>query len=33
MFDMMVPQGAPEGMDNISEMLQDMLPKRRRSAR
>ena len=28
MFDMMVPQGAPEGMDNISEMLQDMLPKR-----
>ncbi len=28
MFDMMVPQGAPEGMGNISEMLQDMLPKR-----
>ena len=30
MFDMMVPQGAPEGMDNISEMLKDMLPKRRK---
>ncbi len=30
MFDMMVPQGAPEGMDNISEMLQDMLPKRKK---
>jgi ATP-dependent HslUV protease ATP-binding subunit HslU len=29
-FDMMVPQGAPEGMDNLSEMLQDMLPKRRK---
>jgi ATP-dependent HslUV protease ATP-binding subunit HslU len=28
MFDMMVPQGAPEGMDNLSEMLKDMLPKR-----
>ena len=28
MFDMMVPQGAPEGMGNISDMLQDMLPKR-----
>lgn len=28
MFDMMVPQGAPEGMDNFSEMLKDMLPKR-----
>jgi ATP-dependent HslUV protease ATP-binding subunit HslU len=30
MFDMMVPQGAPEGMDNISEMLQEMLPKRKK---
>ena len=30
MFDMMIPQGAPEGMDNISEMLQDMLPKRKK---
>ena len=30
MFDMMVPQGAPEGMDNISDMLQDMLPKRKK---
>jgi len=30
MFDMMVPQGAPEGMDNISEMLQDILPKRKK---
>ena len=28
MFDMMVPQGAPEGMDNFSDMLKDMLPKR-----
>ena len=30
MFDMMVPQGAPEGMDNLSEMIQDMLPKRKK---
>ena len=30
MFDMMVPQGAPEGMDNISDMLQEMLPKRKK---
>jgi ATP-dependent HslUV protease ATP-binding subunit HslU len=30
MFDMMVPQGAPEGMDNISEMIQDMMPKRKK---
>ncbi len=30
MFDMMVPQGAPEGMDNLSEMLQEMLPKRKK---
>src|SRR5580692_4058159 len=29
MFDMMVPQGAPEGMENFTEMLQDMLPKRK----
>ncbi|HEX6576704.1 MAG TPA: ATP-dependent protease ATPase subunit HslU, partial [Gemmatimonadaceae bacterium] len=28
MFDMMVPQGAPEGMENISDMLQEMMPKR-----
>jgi ATP-dependent HslUV protease ATP-binding subunit HslU len=28
MFDMMVPQGAPEGMGNFSDMLQEMLPKR-----
>lgn len=27
-FDMMIPQGAPEGMGNFSDMLQDMLPKR-----
>ena len=30
MFDMIAPQGAPEGMDNITEMLQDMLPKRKK---
>jgi ATP-dependent HslUV protease ATP-binding subunit HslU len=29
MFDMMVPQGG-EGMDNLSDMLKDMLPKRRK---
>ena len=28
MFDMMVPQGAPEGMENFSDMIQEMLPKR-----
>lgn len=30
MFDMVVPQGAgpPEGMENISDMLKDMMPKR-----
>ncbi|MEP6690234.1 MAG: ATP-dependent protease ATPase subunit HslU [Gemmatimonadaceae bacterium] len=28
MFDMIVPQGAPEGMGNFSDMLQDMLPKK-----
>jgi ATP-dependent HslUV protease ATP-binding subunit HslU len=27
-FDMMIPQGAPEGMENFSDMIQDMLPKR-----
>ncbi|MGI9139512.1 MAG: ATP-dependent protease ATPase subunit HslU [Gemmatimonadaceae bacterium] len=31
MFDVMVPQGAPEGMGNFSEMLQDMLPKKKKS--
>jgi ATP-dependent HslUV protease ATP-binding subunit HslU len=30
MFDVMVPQGAPEGMDNFNEVLKDMLPKKRR---
>jgi ATP-dependent HslUV protease ATP-binding subunit HslU len=30
MFDMMVPQGAAEGMENFSDMLQDMLPKRKK---
>ncbi|HEY2898175.1 MAG TPA: ATP-dependent protease ATPase subunit HslU, partial [Gemmatimonadaceae bacterium] len=30
MFDMMVPQGAPEGMENFTDMLQDMMPKRRK---
>ena len=33
MFDVLASQGAPEGMDNITEMLKEMLPKRRRSAR
>ena len=28
MFDVMTPQGAPEGMESFSEMLKDMLPKR-----
>ncbi|HEY9517212.1 MAG TPA: ATP-dependent protease ATPase subunit HslU [Gemmatimonadaceae bacterium] len=28
MFDMLVPQGAPEGIENFTEMLQDMMPKR-----
>jgi len=27
-FEMMTPQGAPEGMENFTEMLKDMLPKR-----
>ena len=30
MFDMLIPQGAPEGMENFTEMLQDMLPKRKK---
>ena len=30
MFDMLVPQGAPEGVENFTEMLQDMLPKKRK---
>ncbi len=30
MFDMMVPQGGGEGMGNIGEMLQDMMPKRKK---
>jgi ATP-dependent HslUV protease ATP-binding subunit HslU len=28
MFDMMAPQGAPDGMENFSDMLRDMMPKR-----
>ncbi len=27
-FEMMAPQGAPEGMENFTDMLKDMLPKR-----
>src|SRR5262249_49544213 len=30
MFDMMIPQGAPEGMENFMEMLQDLSPKRKK---
>jgi ATP-dependent HslUV protease ATP-binding subunit HslU len=30
MLDMMVPQGAPEGMENFTEMLKDMMPKRKK---
>ncbi|HEU4643484.1 MAG TPA: ATP-dependent protease ATPase subunit HslU [Gemmatimonadaceae bacterium] len=30
MFDMLVPQGAPEGVENFTEMLQDMMPKRKK---
>src|SRR5215218_365470 len=30
MFDMMASQGAPEGMDNISDMLKEMMPKRKK---
>jgi ATP-dependent HslUV protease ATP-binding subunit HslU len=29
-FDMMVPQGAPEGMENFTDMLSEMMPKRRK---
>jgi ATP-dependent HslUV protease ATP-binding subunit HslU len=29
-LDMMVPQGAPEGMENFTEMLKDMMPKRKK---
>jgi ATP-dependent HslUV protease ATP-binding subunit HslU len=28
MFDMVVPQGAPEGMEQFSDMLKEMMPKR-----
>jgi ATP-dependent HslUV protease ATP-binding subunit HslU len=28
MLDMLVPQGAPEGIENFTEMLQEMMPKR-----
>ena len=31
MFDMMAQPGAPEGMENFGQMLQDMLPKRTRT--
>ena len=30
MFDMLVPQGAPEGMENFTDALKDMLPKRKK---
>ena len=30
MFDVLASQGAPEGMDNISDMLKEMLPKRKK---
>ncbi len=30
MFDMMLPQGAPEGMENFMEMLQELSPKRKK---
>jgi ATP-dependent HslUV protease ATP-binding subunit HslU len=30
MFDVLASQGAPEGMDNISEMLKEMMPKRKK---
>ncbi|HET7564325.1 MAG TPA: ATP-dependent protease ATPase subunit HslU [Gemmatimonadaceae bacterium] len=29
-FDMLIPQGAPEGVENFTEMLQDMMPKRKK---
>ena len=28
MFEMLVPQGAPEGVENFSDMLKDMMPRR-----
>ena len=30
MFDMLVPQGAPEGMENFTDAIKDMLPKRKK---
>ena len=30
MFDVLASQGAPEGMDNISDMLKEMMPKRKK---
>src|SRR6185437_15478180 len=30
MFDMLVPQGAPEGIENFTGMLQDMMPRRKK---
>jgi ATP-dependent HslUV protease ATP-binding subunit HslU len=30
MFDVLASQGAPDGMDNISDMLKEMLPKRKK---
>src|SRR5688572_22264826 len=33
MFEVMTPQGAPEGMENFTEMLKDMLPRRSKKRR
>ncbi len=30
MFDMVIPQGAPEGMEGLSDMLKGMMPKRKK---
>ena len=30
MFDMLVPQGVPEGMENFTDAIKDMLPKRKK---
>ena len=30
MFDVLASQGAPEGMDNIADMLKEMMPKRKK---